>query len=220
MGKVASRRRVSTLTRSQSVAKTLSKTVSSVMSDHRSPASPGSATSPASPASPGSPSSEAADWRRSRVAELAFEISNEISNSFQPFKLRRWVSSALPAVANGETGSKQQNQSTLPDLFNLAVHLGPVASDYADIGAYSKSASARLYNQIVEQVPRLVLAASFGNEHVAANMRMFMMQLLAAEQSIGDKELSIINVIVKKDRGPFLYWLLNERASLCTFDSG
>ena len=166
--------------------------------------------SPSRPDSPASPIEEPEDrWRRSRVAELAFLISYEIRDSLEPFSFRRWVSEQLAG-----------NEEKLADVFNLAVLLSPVVSDYAKVGCYSFDKRAVMYKQLALLLPRLVLAASFGNDEVAANIKMFMEKLLAAEESISEKEAAMIDVIVRQDRGPTFYWLLNERDLWSLWDLG
>ena len=62
-------------------------------------------------------------------------------------------------------------------------------------------------------MPRLLLEATFGHENTARKIQSFMEEWELAEKSLTKSDLQVLSSIVKKDRGPFLYWLLNERPS-------
>ena len=63
-------------------------------------------------------------------------------------------------------------------------------------------------------MPRLILMSAFGESELAENMVYFLEHLEQAEHSISDKELRYLENISVKDRGPVLYWLMNECAEV------
>lgn len=60
-------------------------------------------------------------------------------------------------------------------------------------------------------MPRLLLVSAFGHEDVAQNVKYFLEQLEHAENVLSSEEVAVLDNLVAKDRGPFLYWLVNER---------
>ena len=150
------------LTKSKSIKKIASQAISS------SPSKPSSQLdSPSSPAKPSSPSSppgseDATAWRVSQIHEVAFKICEEIQNSLAPYQLHRWMKT--------QTAS-EEGAAKIARLFSMAASLAPLIPDTADIGAYSKSLEAQTYKRIVQQMPRLIVAAAFGERLVADNMR-------------------------------------------------
>ena len=63
-------------------------------------------------------------------------------------------------------------------------------------------------------MPRLILMSAFGESELAENMVDFLEHLEQAEHSIPDNELRYLENISVKDRGPILYWLINECAEV------
>jgi hypothetical protein len=106
-------------------------------------------------------------------------------------------------------------------LFCLSAWTASLIPDHADIGAYSNSVKSRIYKKAAEQMPRLLLVSAFGHEDVAQNVKYFLEQLEHAENVLSNEELAVIDNLMAKDRGPFLFWLVNERilsefGSTCT----
>jgi hypothetical protein len=62
-------------------------------------------------------------------------------------------------------------------------------------------------------MPRLILMSAFGEAELAQNMVYFLEHLEQAEHTLTEKDLRLLDNIILKDRGPMLYWLINERAS-------
>ena len=62
-------------------------------------------------------------------------------------------------------------------------------------------------------MPRLLLMSAFGDSELAQNMVYFLEHLEQAEHTLTEKDLRLLSNISVKDRGPILYWLINERAS-------
>ena len=60
------------------------------------------------------------------------------------------------------------------------------------------------------QMPRIMVEASFGDEAQVENLFGFMGQWVRSEKSLKEKDLSMVGNVAEKDRGPFLYWLLNH----------
>jgi hypothetical protein len=67
--------------------------------------------------------------------------------------------------------ASEEGAAKIARLFAMAASLAPLIPDTADIGAYSKSLEAHTYKRIVQQMPRLIVAAAFGERLVADNMR-------------------------------------------------
>ena len=86
----------------------------------------------------------------------------------------------------------------------------PHIPDTADIGAYSQHVAARIYKHAAAQMPKMILEAAFGEEHVATSMRAFFAQWEQAEETLSDDDVRILDNVIQKDRGPFLFWLVNE----------
>jgi hypothetical protein len=86
----------------------------------------------------------------------------------------------------------------------------PHIPDTADIGAYSQHVAARIYKHAAAQMPKMILEAAFGEEHVAISMRAFFAQWEQAEETLSDDDVRILDNVIQKDRGPFLFWLVNE----------
>ena len=96
----------------------------------------------------------------------------------------------------------------------LRCRLAPLIPDHAELGAYSKSLTAKTYRQAAQRMPRLILMSAFGESELAENMVDFLEHLEQAEHSIPDNELRYLENISVKDRGPILYWLINECAEV------
>jgi len=54
------------------------------------------------------------------------------------------------------------------------------------------------------------LEAAFGEEHIAIAMRAFFAQWEQAEETLTDDDVRILDNVIQKDRGPFLFWLVNH----------
>ncbi len=119
-----------------------------------------------------------------------------------PIGLNRWVSSMKTA----------NDIVQLTTVFCASAWLAPHIPDHAAIGSYAKSNQARIYKRAAEQMPRLLLVATFGDEQVTQNLQYFMRQLEQAEGNLDKNDLRLVSNVTGKDRGPFLYWLLNESA--------
>ena len=139
-------------------------------------------------------------WRESLVQRYAKLLCTEVSLSVRPYALRRFVKK------NGELDSK------LAEVFCFSTWTAPVVCDYGNNGAYSNSIAARIYNEAAERMPRLLLLAAFSKKDIVQNMKGFMDNWERAESRFTKDDLALLEQIDAKDRGPFLYWLLNERA--------
>ena len=140
-------------------------------------------------------------WRPQRIASLVKKVCTEICNSLDPFKLQIFVRKF------------KDDDSKLASLFCVSAWLAPLNPDYADVSVYSQSWMAKVYSRAGKLMPRLLLEATFGHENTARKIQSFMEEWELAEKSLTKSDLLILSSIVKKDRGPFLYWLLNERPS-------
>ena len=142
---------------------------------------------------------DSAVWRESLVRRYAKLLCTELSLTLSPFTLRRYLKK------NVELDSK------LAEVFCFSTWTAPVVCDYSSNGAYSNGIAARIYNQAAERMPRLLLLAAFSKKDVVQNMQGFMDNWERAESRFTKDDLALLEQIDAKDRGPFLYWLLNER---------
>jgi hypothetical protein len=145
------------------------------------------------------PGLDSAFWRESLVRRYAKLLCTEVSLSVRPYALRAFVKK------NVELDSK------LAEVFCFSTWTAPVVCDYSSNGAYSNGIAARIYNQAAERMPRLLLLAAFSKKDVVQNMQGFMDNWERAESRFTKDDLALLGQIDVKDRGPFLYWLLNER---------
>ena len=193
------------LTTSKSVMKRVARTSSSPSSPQRyneTAASPTDSSPSKSP--PGSPAASARDldptlWKSSRLLEIVRSICWEIQFSLGPLALRRWMD------------KNRLHDVKMVSLFCLTAWVGPHIPDDAAVSAYSKSPEAKVFKKAAKEMPRLILAAAFGDDEVALNMKYFLEQLKNAQKTISKDDLRILDNVAGKDRGPFLYWLLEER---------
>ena len=89
--------------------------------------------------------------------------------------------------------------------------LAEIIPDHSTIGAYSNSLQARLYKQTGQSVPNILMLAAFGGPEIANTMRHFMSLLEMAERELSKEHFAVQDSVHPKDKGPFLYWLANER---------
>ena len=69
---------------------------------------------------------------------------------------------------------------------------------------------AQLYRRAAERMPKMILEASFGDQATLRTMQSFIEQWESAEQTLTADDTKLLRDLSKKDRGPFLYWLINE----------
>ena len=89
--------------------------------------------------------------------------------------------------------------------------LAEIIPDHSTIGAYSNSLQARLYKQTGQSVPNILMLAAFGGPEMASTVRHFMSLLEMAERELSKEHFAVQDSVHPKDKGPFLYWLANER---------
>jgi hypothetical protein len=61
---------------------------------------------------------------------------------------------------------------------------------------------------------QLILDATFGGLESVEKMKAFMLEWQQAEEAVTSAELAVLEDLDPRDRGPFFYWLLNERLLL------
>ena len=149
--------------------------------------------------SPAKSFAEGKPWKPYRVERVARKICFELQFSMAPFHLRRLISA-----------SRDSNPERLAVLFCLSAWVNAWIPDSAEIGSYSNSVTSKVYKKAAEQMPRLLLVSAFGHEDVSQNVKYFLEQLEHAENQLSNEELAVVENIVAKDRGPFLYWMVNE----------
>jgi hypothetical protein len=140
-------------------------------------------------------------WRHSRVRDAARKICWELSQSLSPLDLWRWI------------GKNEDQPLICASLFCFSARLAPHIPDLAEIGAYSKSLTAKTYREAAERMPRLLLLSAFGDAELAGNMKYFLEHLEEAERRISEADLELLAGVMPKDRGPVLYWMIKERAT-------
>jgi hypothetical protein len=105
------------------------------------------------------------------------------------------------------------SESKLTGLFCLSVWLGPYIPHDADIGAYSKTVPAKVYKLTAQLMPKLVCVAAYCNAEKRKGLLRFLEIMEAAETDLTKTDEAMVDLVTEKDRGPFLYWLLNECCS-------
>jgi hypothetical protein len=118
--------------------------------------------------------------------------------SLVAFDLNRWLRKNSTDMTN------------VASMFCIGGWLAPYIPDHSEFGVYSASIKAGVYHRAATQMPRLLLVAAFGQQEVADNLKYFMDQLQQAEETLTTEDVKIVGGLVAKDRGPFLYWLLND----------
>ena len=139
------------------------------------------------------------EWHHSRVRDAVHKICWELSQSLSPVELWRWIR------------QNEEQSSILASLFCFAARLVPHIPDLAEIGAYSRSLTAKTYREAAERMPRILLMSAFGNAELGSNMKFFLEHLEEAEKKISDTDLELLAGVMPKDRGPVLYWMIKER---------
>ena len=139
-------------------------------------------------------------WKADRLRMCLRKICSELGESIAPLAYRRQFDQVMDL------------ESGLSGLFCFSAWIAPVVSNHSDVGAYSNSTAAMVYKHVATRMPRLILVAAFGKSECGENMKMFMDNAIDAEERITEMDLEMVADITPKDRGPFLYWLLNERA--------
>jgi hypothetical protein len=138
-------------------------------------------------------------WDPVRVEMPLRALCSEIGESIAAVVLRRWV---LDCTTNSDR---------LGQLFVLAVRLKPHITDSSDLGVYSKSARSRIYRSLAERMPKLLMLAAYSPPSVVRSLENFMDHWELAEEHLTDVHVGILDNLDGKDRGAFLYWMLNER---------
>ena len=138
-------------------------------------------------------------WREGHVQACMRKVCGELADSLDPVAYRRQLRHII------------QLESSLSGLFCFSAWIGPVVASHSDVGAYSNSITAMIYKLVAERMPRLLLVAAFGKDEVGHTLKSFLDHAIDAEGRITDHDLEMVADINPKDRGPFLYWLLNER---------
>jgi hypothetical protein len=105
----------------------------------------------------------------------------------------------------------QDKPERMVGFFNFTAWLTPHVADDAEVGVYSKTVTARIYREAADSIPRLILVAAFGQPEIVRSMQSFMQQWEQAEHSLTGDSADMIEYLDEKDRGPFLYWMINER---------
>lgn len=162
------------------------------------PGSPSRGT-PGSPSgSAGSPGREIPLWNADEVNYQVRKIFWEMQFSLKAQDLNRWMR------------KNAANQTNITFMFCMSAWLGPYIPDHSEVSVYSNNIPGGVYYRAASQMPRLLLVAAFGQQEVADNLKHFLSQLIQAEETLTADDVKIVDSLVPKDRGPFLYWLLNE----------
>jgi hypothetical protein len=140
------------------------------------------------------------------VRKVCQKVCIEITESFNPTALQRWVS------------AHKDDEASLASVFNLSARLARHIPDHAEVGAYANSVRAETYREAADGLPRLLLMSVFGDDELARNVEFFLAHLedsrrppSESETAISVEDANMLQNIVGKDRGPFLYWLISER---------
>jgi hypothetical protein len=138
-------------------------------------------------------------WTAKRVEAIAWGACAEIRNSLAPIDLYRWVR------------ANRRNDAQLVELFCMSTRLRPHVTDDSHLGVYSRTNRAKVYRSAADRMPKLLVLAAFADPAVVRSMWAFMAQWTRAEETMPDDLIELLESLDMKDRGPFLYWLLNER---------
>jgi predicted nucleotidyltransferase len=133
---------------------------------------------------------------------MASKISFEISFSLDPVKLHAWLD------------RYQTDPEKVMGLFCLSVWLAPHIPDHALVGAYSRGLVAKTYRNAASAMPRAIIEIAFGDDGTSETWKGFMDRWVQSEEMLTADDLGMLRALDEKDRGPFMYWLLQER-SLC-----
>jgi hypothetical protein len=141
------------------------------------------------------------EWQLSRVKDMVHKICFEIAESLSSVKLGQWVR------------KYHLREAKMSGLFCFSVWLAPVIPDYSDMSCYSSTVKSKIYRTAADQMPRLIMEAAFGDSTVGRHMQSFMKEWEEAEVTVNREDMRMLRHIERKDRGPFLYWLVNECGS-------
>ena len=101
-------------------------------------------------------------------------------------------------------------------LFNMTLRIRHLVSDDSELGAYSETARSRVYRYTAQQMPKMLFLATYCTEDIVQRLYSFVSQWEQCELGIKDEAVGTIGVLDSKHRGPFLFWLLNERSQCRT----
>ena len=181
-----------------------SRGLASHMSRKRLVSEVGSALDQSQPRDQKHDSHEAHAWNARQVRRVAEKISHEIGFSLFPVSMYGLVNRRMKSHEDG-------HPAELLDMFRLSAWLAPHIPDTADIGAYSNGNKAKVYRQIAARLPRLLLLSSFGSLDVLKSIASFIEHMEVSESTFSDDDVAVFDLVSEKDKGPFLYWLVNER---------
>jgi hypothetical protein len=71
-----------------------------------------------------------------------------------------------------------------------------------------------VYHNAAKHIPKMILVASFSDKAGVKGMQRFLQQWEHAEETLSIDDSQIVDIFDERDRGPFLFWLLNERIFL------
>jgi hypothetical protein len=146
-------------------------------------------------------SDSAAAWHV-RVEETVRKLCDEVQNSFEIFALRRWMR------------RHHDDESSLAAFFCLFRSLAPHVVDDAELSCFSRAWTAKVYHNAAKHIPKMIWVASFSDKAGVKGMQRFMQQWEHAEETLSTDDCQIVDILDERDRGPFLFWLLNERIFL------
>ena len=142
-------------------------------------------------------------WNEGRIESLSETMCEDIKDTLAPRALRRWLR------------ENAKDEEEVAKMFCFCARVKIHITDDSDLGVYSHSSRAKIYRGLAEQMPKLLVIATYCEPAVVRAMELFMEQWEEAEDKIGDEHCDLISAIDPKDIGPFFYWLLNERVLRC-----
>ena len=137
-----------------------------------------------------------------RVEETVRKLCDEVQNSFEIFALRRWMRRV------------HDDEQSLAAFFCLFRSLAPHVTDDAELSCFSRAWTAKVYHTAAKHIPKMILVASFSDKAGVKGMQRFMQQWEHSEETLSTENFQIVDILEEQDRGPFLFWLLNERIFL------
>ena len=133
------------------------------------------------------------------IRAAASEICSELQRSLTLRGLRCW------------SQQNQDDESKLISLFCCCGWLCPHLRHDSEVSMFLNTAKADVYHLAARSIPSMLLLASFGEFADVLHLRGFLAQWERAQDSQRDGSIDMLNGLAAIDRGPLLFWLVNER---------
>jgi hypothetical protein len=139
-------------------------------------------------------------WLVHNVDRFIRPLITDLQSSVGPLPLQLWVR------------ANRRSDLQMVRLFIMTLRIRHLVSDDSDLSVYSETARSRVYRYVAQQMPKMIFLATYCTEDIVQRMHSFVSQWEECELGINDEAVRIMHVLDFKHRGPFLFWLLNERS--------